>query len=94
MICKFPVKIMRRMAIINQSPWTAELFMSLDTLPSHIPVTPLKNVEVNSLDFDVSGPGEVVEPTRPAQWDPLEPRLSQRDAHKFETGLCLVEERL
>ena len=46
------------------------------------------------MDFDVGGPSEVREPTRPAEWAPLEPRLSQGEAHNFETGCWVMQERL
>ena len=46
------------------------------------------------MDFAVSGLGEVVAPARPAEWAPLEPRLAQGDAHNFETGCWVVQERL
>ena len=46
------------------------------------------------MDFEVSGSGEVPNPTRPEQWDPWEPKLPPGDAHNFETGCLPMQERL
>ena len=46
------------------------------------------------MDFEVGGPGEVPNPTRPEQWAPWEPRLPPGVAHNFETGCWLMQERL
>ena len=42
------------------------------------------------MDFEVGGAGEVPNPTRPEQWAPWEPRVSQKDAHNYETVLGFV----
>ena len=44
-------------------------------------ITPLERFEVDLMDFQVGGAGEVPNPTRPEQWASWEPRLSQKDAH-------------
>ena len=46
------------------------------------------------MDFEVSGSGEVPNPTRPEQWAPWEPKLSQKDAHSYETSCWLLQECL
>ena len=46
------------------------------------------------MDFEVSGSAEVLNPTHPEQWAPWEPRLHPGDAHNFETGCWLMQERL
>ena len=44
------------------------------------------------MDFEVSGSGEVPNPTHPEQWAPWEPRLSQKDAHNYETACWVIQE--
>ena len=58
------------------------------------PSTPLERFQVDLMDFEAGGPGEVPEPTCPAECAPVEPRLSQADAQNFETGSWLMHERL
>ena len=55
---------------------------------------PMDKFDVDLMDFKVSGPGEVVVPDRPAVWAPLEPQLDHGDAHNFETGCWILQERL
>ena len=38
--------------------------------------TPLERSEVDLIEFHVAGPGEVPEPTHPAEWAPVEPRFT------------------
>ena len=54
--------------------------------------TPLERFEVDLMDFEVSGSGEVPNPTRPEQWAPWEPRLPKRDAHTYETACWVIQE--
>ena len=64
--------------------------------PTNIPpsMTPLERFEVNLMDFEVGGSGEVPNPTRPEQWAPWEPRLPPEVAHNSETGCWLMQECL
>ena len=55
-------------------------------------ITPLERFEVDVMDFEVSGAGEVPNPTRPEQWAPWEPRLSQKYTHNYETACWVLRE--
>ena len=44
------------------------------------------------MDFEVGGAGEVPNSTRPEQWAPGEPRLSQKDAHNYEPACWVLQE--
>ena len=46
------------------------------------------------MDFEVGGPGEVPNPTRPEQWVlwDSEPRLSHKDAHHMDTACWALRE--
>ena len=90
---KIPFQISRRMAGVNQSLSTAELFTSLAAPASHHR-SRLERFQVDLMDFEVSGSGEVPNPTHREQWAPWEPRIPQGDAHDFETGCCLIKEHL
>ena len=61
-------------------------------VPPSIP--PLEMFEVDLTDFKVGGAGEVANPVRPEQCAPSESTLPPRDAHNFETGCWLLQERL
>ena len=67
---RIPVEISHRMAGINKSLSTAELFRRLagSTIPTSI--TALERFEVDLMDFQVSGSGEVPNPTPLKQWAP------------------------
>ena len=52
-------------------------------------ITLLERSEVDLMDFEVSGSGEVPMSRRPEQWATWESRLSQKDAHNYQTA-CLV----
>ena len=68
-ILNIPVEITPRMARINHYE------LGGTTIPPSI--TPLERVELDTMDFEVGGPGDVPEPTRPAKWALVEPRLSK-----------------
>ena len=61
-------------------------------VPPSIP--PLEMFEVDLTDFEVGGAGEVANPVRPEQCASSESTLPPRDAHNFETGCWLLQERL
>ena len=73
-IFKIPIGMSRPMVGINQPQLTAELFVSLmESLPPYT-AAPMEQFEVDLMDFEMSGPGELVVPLRPTEWAPLEPR--------------------
>ena len=57
-------------------------------------ITPLENLQVNVMDFEVGGPGEVPPSTRPEQWACWEPKSAPGDAHNIETGCWIGKEGL
>ena len=76
------------------APFDGGALYELDGVTAPYTTAPVEQFKVDLMDFEVSGPGELVAPARPAEWAPWEPRLAQGDTHSFETGCWVAQERL